>query len=35
MGNGLAQQECWPIKPKRGKDVENGTSKSISPKAYG
>ena len=23
MGNRLAQWECWPIKPKRGKDVES------------
>ena len=23
MGNGLARQECWPIEPKRGKNVES------------
>ena len=24
MESGLAQQKCWPVKPKRRKNVENG-----------
>ena len=24
MESGLAQQECWPVKPNRRKNVENG-----------
>jgi len=25
--SGLAQQECWPVKPKRRKNVENGLAR--------